>query len=232
MTMRVLIVDDEPEVADLVGRALRESAWACDVAATGAAALSAMAIYPYDAVVLDLGLPDIDGMEVCRRARKQGAAMPIIILTARGALGDRVTGLDAGADDYLPKPFAIEELLARLRALMRRPPSPAEPTLRIADLELDPATRTAHRDGRAISLTAREYALLEYLLRNPDRVVNRGQILDHVWDDNFDPIANAVEVLVSRVRRKIATPSGGGPLIHTMRGMGYILSERVPDGAD
>jgi two-component system copper resistance phosphate regulon response regulator CusR len=229
--MRVLVVDDEPEVADLVARAIREAAWACDVVATGAAALSAVHVYPYDAVVLDLGLPDMDGMEVCRRARKAGAAMPIIMLTARHGLGDRVRGLDVGADDYLPKPFAIEELLARLRALMRRPPSPAEPTLRIADLELDPATRTARRDGHNITLTAREYALLEYLLRNPDRVVNRGQILDHVWDDNFDPIANAVEVLVSRVRRKIAS-ADGPPLIHTLRGMGYILSERAPDGAD
>jgi len=229
--MRVLVVDDEPEVADLVARAIREAAWACDVVATGAAALSAVHVYPYDAVVLDLGLPDMDGMEVCRRARKAGAAMPIIMLTARDGLGDRVRGLDVGADDYLPKPFAIEELLARLRALMRRPPSPAEPTLRIADLELDPATRTARRDGHNITLTAREYALLEYLLRNPDRVVNRGQILDHVWDDNFDPIANAVEVLVSRVRRKIAS-ADGPPLIHTLRGMGYILSEQAPDGAD
>jgi two-component system copper resistance phosphate regulon response regulator CusR len=229
--MRVLVVDDEPEVADLVARAIREAAWACDVVATGAAALSAVHVYPYDAVVLDLGLPDMDGMEVCRRARKAGAAMPIIMLTARHGLGDRVRGLDVGADDYLSKPFAIEELLARLRALMRRPPSPAEPTLRIADLELDPATRTARRDGHSITLTAREYALLEYLLRNPDRVVNRGQILDHVWDDNFDPIANAVEVLVSRVRRKIAS-ADGPPLIHTLRGMGYILSERAPDGAD
>jgi len=229
--MRVLVVDDEPEVADLVARAIREAAWACDVVATGAAALSAVHVYPYDAVVLDLGLPDMDGMEVCRRARKAGAAMPIIMLTARHGLGDRVRGLDVGADDYLPKPFAIEELLARLRALMRRPPSPAAPTLRIADLELDPATRTARRDGHNITLTAREYALLEYLLRNPDRVVNRGQILDHVWDDNFDPIANAVEVLVSRVRRKIAS-ADGPPLIHTLRGMGYILSERAPDGAD
>jgi DNA-binding response OmpR family regulator len=229
--MRVLVVEDEPDVADLVSRAIREAAWACDVVTTGVAALSAMNLYPYDAVVLDLGLPDLDGMEVCRRARKAGAAMPIIMLTARDGLGDRVTGLDAGADDYLPKPFAIEELLARLRALMRRPPSPAEPTLKIADLELDPATRTARRDGHAISLTAREYALLEYLLRNPDRVVDRGQILDHVWDDNFDPIANAVEVLVSRVRRKIASTDGPA-LIHTMRGMGYILSERAPDGAD
>ena len=225
--MRVLVVEDEPEVADLVARAIREAAWACDVVGTGTAALSAMSLYPYDAVVLDLGLPDMDGMQLCRRARKSGAAMPIIMLTARDGLGDRVTGLDAGADDYLPKPFAIEELLARLRALMRRPPSPAEPTLRIADLELDPATRTARRNGHSISLTAREYALLEYLLRNPDRVVNRGQILDHVWDDNFDPVANAVDVLVGRLRRKI-DQGRAVQLLHTVRGAGYVLTDDPP----
>src|SRR5882672_12008883 len=229
--MRILVVEDEPEVADLLRRALREAAWAPDVVSTGRAALEALAITEYDLAVLDVGLPDLDGFAVCRRYRELGGRTPILILTARAELNDRVTGLDSGADDYLPKPFAIEELLARLRALARRPPSPAEPTLRIADLELDPATRTARRDGHNITLTAREYALLEYLLRNPDRVVNRGQILDHVWDDNFDPIANAVEVLVSRVRRKIAS-ADGPPLIHTLRGMGYILSERAPDGAD
>jgi two-component system copper resistance phosphate regulon response regulator CusR len=229
--MRVLVVEDDPDVADLLTRALREATWACDVVTTGTAALAAVAIYPYDAMVLDLGLPDIDGMEICRRYRKRGAGAPIIMLTARDGLGDRVAGLDAGADDYLPKPFAIEELLARLRALLRRPAAPGEPKLHIADLELDPATRMARRGARAIPLTAREYALLEYLLRNPDRIVTRGQILDHVWDDNFDPIGNVVDVLVSRVRRKISA-GARAPLIHTMRGTGYIMSERVPAGAD
>ena len=224
-------MDDEPEVADLLARAIREAAWACDVLATGAAALEALAVTPYDAVILDLGLPDINGLDVCRRWRERGGKAPVIMLTARGALSDRVTGLDAGADDYLPKPFAIEELLARLRALLRRPAAPTEPRLRIADLELDPATRTARRGERRIALTAREYALLEYLLRNPYRVLSRAQILDHVWDDNFDPIANAVDVLIGRVRRKVVSP-GGPPLVHTVRGMGYILSDRVPDDAD
>ncbi len=232
-TMRVLVVEDEHEVADLLARALREAAWACDVAPTGGAALEALAVTPYDAVILDLGLPDINGLDVCRQWRERGGRAPVLMLTARDALGDRVNGLDAGADDYLSKPFAIEELLARLRALLRRPAGTAGPHLRIADLELDPATRTARRGDRDIVLTAREYALLEYLLRNPARVLSRSQILDHVWDDNFDPIANAVDVLVGRVRRKVSM-AGDPPLIHTLRGMGYMLSERAPppDDAD
>src|SRR5690242_5003607 len=178
--MRVLIVEDEPEVADLVARALREGAWACDIVPTGSAALAALATTPYDAAVLDLGLPDMDGFQVCRAWRKRGGTTPILMLTARGDLPDRVLGLDAGADDYLTKPFAVEELSARLRALLRRPSSPLTVHLRIADVDLDPATREVRRAGQLIKLTAREYALLEYLLRNPERVVTRAQILDHV----------------------------------------------------
>lgn len=223
--MRVLIVEDDADVADLLARALREAAWAPDVVTSGRAALEALAVNEYDAAILDVGLPDLDGLTVCRRYRAAGGATPILMLTARGGLGDRITGLDAGADDYLPKPFAIEELLARLRALLRRPPSPLDVRLHARDLELDPATRTASRGGEALSLTAREYALLEYLLRNPDRVVTRSQILEHVWDDNFDPVANAVDVLVSRVRRKV-DPEGAEPLIRTVRGAGYLLSAR------
>jgi DNA-binding response OmpR family regulator len=226
--MRVLVVEDEREIADLLQRAIEDVAWACDVAETGGAALEAMATNPYDLVVLDLGLPDMDGLEVCRRG--EGRA-PILALTARSGLDDRVRGLDAGADDYLPKPFAIEELLARMRALLRRPPSALAPRFRLADLELDPATRSVRRADRVLRLTAREYALLEYLLRNPQRVVSRSQILDHVWDDNFDPVANAVDVLVGRARRKIEA-AGGVRLIHTIRGMGYMLSETPPPNAD
>lgn len=229
--MRVLIVEDEAEIADLLRRALEEIAWACDVVETGAAALEAFAVTPYDLAILDLGLSDLDGVEVCRRWRRCGGQTPILMLTARSGLHDRVSGLDAGADDYLPKPFAIEELLARLRALLRRPPSAHAPLLRLADLELDPATRSVRRAGHALKLTAREYALLEFLLRNPDRVVTRGEILEHVWDDNFDPIANAVDVLVGRVRRKLES-QGGGSLIHTIRGAGYLLSAEAPANAD
>lgn len=229
-TMRVLIVEDETEVADLLRRTLREAAWAADVAATGKSALQALAVNDYDLVVLDVGLPDLDGFEVCRRWRSRGGRTPVLMLTARNALSDRVVGLDSGADDYLPKPFAVEELLARLRALSRRPPATLGVVYRFEDVELDTATRTARRAGRKIRLTAREYALLEYLLRNPNRVLERGQILEHVWDDNFDPVANAVDVLVGRVRRKL-DPDGTWPLIHTVRGMGYMLSKQAPRDA-
>lgn len=226
--MRVLIVEDEPAVADLLARTLREAAWAPDVVRTGAAALESLAVNDYDLAVLDIGLPDMNGLDVCRQWRKRGGKTPILMLTARQGLSDRVTGLDAGADDYLAKPFDVEELLARLRALARRPPSPLDTTLRLADLELDPATHAAERSGRRIKLTAREYALLEYLMRNPGRVISRGQILQHVWDDNFDPVGNVVDVLIGRLRRKVDT-TGLPPLIHTMRGAGYQLSDRGPD---
>lgn len=228
--MRVLVVEDEPELAAFLGRTLREAAWAPDSVTTGEDALEALAVNDYDLVILDLGLPDLEGFEVCRRWRAQGGRTPILMLTARDVLADRVRGLDAGADDYLPKPFAVEELLARLRALARRPPATLPATLRFEDLELDTAARVAHRQGREIRLTAREYALLEYLMRNPNRVLDRGRILEHVWDDNFDPVANAVDVLVGRVRRKV-DPDGQRPLIFTLRGMGYMLSARRPAGA-
>ncbi|MFQ5704743.1 MAG: response regulator transcription factor, partial [Gemmatimonadales bacterium] len=201
--MRVLIVEDDLEVADLLVRTLREAAWAPDVTPTGAAALEALAVNEYDLMVLDIGLPDMTGIEVCRRWRERGGTTPVLMLTALSGLTDRVTGLDAGADDYLPKPFAIEELLARLRALARRPTPALDVILTLGDLELKPATRSVRRAGREIRLTAREFALLEYLMRKEGYVVTRAQILDHVWDDNFDPVANAVDVLVGRVRRKI-----------------------------
>jgi DNA-binding response OmpR family regulator len=226
--MRILIVEDEPALADLLARALREAAWAPDVVGTGRAALEALAINDYDLAILDIGLPDMDGLEVCRRWRARGGRTPVLMLTARQGLGDRVAGLDAGADDYLPKPFAMEELMARLRALARRPPSALDVTLRLADLEVDTSARIARRAGRLIRLTAREYGLLEYLLRNAGRVVSRAQILEHVWDDNFDPVGNVVDVLVGRVRRKVDI-AGLAPLLHTVRGAGYRLAE---DGGD
>ena len=228
--MRVLVVEDEPELATFLVRTLREVAWAPDSVTTGHGALEALAVNEYDLVILDLGLRDLEGFEVCRRWRATGGRTPILMLTARDVLADRVRGLDAGADDYLPKPFAVEELLARLRALARRPPDTLASTLSFEDLDLDTAARIAHRQGREIRLTAREYALLEYLMRNPNRVLDRGRILEHVWDDNFDPVANAVDVLVGRVRRKV-DPAGDRPLIFTLRGMGYMLSARRPSGA-
>ncbi len=223
--MRVLVVEDDPEVRDFLLRAIREAAWAPDGVSDGQAALAALAQGTYDLVVLDLGLPDLDGFHVCRALRATGDKTPVLMLTARNAVNDRVKGLDAGADDYLAKPFAVSELLARLRALARRPAVAFEPILRLADLELDSATRQAHRAATPVVLTSREVALLEYLLRNARRVVSRSQILDHVWDDNFDPVGNAVDVLVGRLRRKIDRP-GLQSLLHTVRGAGYTLTDR------
>ena len=225
--MRVLIVEDDPSVADLLDRTVRQATWAADIASSGSLALEALAVHPYDLVILDRGLPDMDGLAVCRRWRAQGGKAPVLVLTARGALAERVEGLDSGADDYLVKPFAAEELLARLRALARRPETPLPAVLRYEDVELDPAARVLRRGGRTLPCSAREFALLEYFLRNPNRVLDRARILDHVWDDNFDPVANAVDVLVSRVRRKL-DPDGTRPLIHTIRGAGYLLAVRPP----
>lgn len=220
--MRVLVVEDDPEVSDLLRRTISRAAGAVDLVATGADALRALRGTPYDAVVLDLGLPDMDGTEVCRRWRAEGGRTPVLMLTARGALGDRVSGLDSGADDYLVKPFEVEELLARLRALLRRPDVPLPVVQRFEDVTLEPATRQVRRGDREIPLSSREFALLAFLMRAPGRVFSRAQLLEHVWDDHFDPIGNAVDVLVGRVRRKL-DPDGSRPLIHTVRGAGYVL---------
>ncbi len=225
--MRVLIIEDDPALADLLQRTLREAAMAADVAPTGVAGLTALAVNEYDLAVLDVGLPDVDGYEVCRQHRQRGGSTPILMLTARAGLDDRVRGLDVGADDYLSKPFAIEELLARLRALARRPAAQLDVVLQFADLELDTRTLTARRGAGSIRLTAREYALLEYLMRNPERVVSRSQILEHVWDDNFDPVGNAVDVLVGRLRRRIHA-EGQVEVSHTVRSRGYVLSLAEP----
>ena len=225
--MRVLIVEDDPEVADLLVRTLRDAAWAADVVGRGEDAIDAQAATAYDLVILDIGLPDIDGIEVCRRWRRNGEAIPILMLTARGGLGERVIGLDAGADDYLPKPFAVPELMARLRALARRGPSVTGPELRVGDLVLDPAAHAVRRSREPIRLTAREFALLEFLMRYPGRVFGRSQIIEHVWTDPLEPVANVVDVLVGRLRRKIDAP-GQEPLIHTIRGVGYTISAQVP----
>jgi len=225
--VRVLVVEDDRAVADLLVRTLSRAHWAADIATDGRSAIAALHTNEYDLVILDLGLPDVDGIEICRRWRAEGGRAPILILTARGALPERVVGLDAGADDYLAKPFEPDELLARLRALARREPSPLAPVLRLSDLALDPATRDVRRGGEPIALSPREYALLEYMLRNPHRVVSRTRLMEHVWDDNFDPVGNAVEVLVSRVRRKVDSP-GLPPLFQTVRGAGYMLTDRRP----
>ena len=226
--MRVLIIEDDPDVADLLKRTMQAATWAVDVAATGQAGLEALGVADYDLAVLDLGLPDMSGIDLCRQWRAREGQTPILLLTARTELSDRVSGLDAGADDYLAKPFEIDELMARLRALARRPPTPLAVTLRVGDLTLDPTTRVVARAGSRVALTAREFALLEYLMRLEGKVVSRAKILENVWDDNFDPVGNVVDVLIGRVRRKV-DPSGERPLIHTVRSVGYVLSEAAPD---
>ena len=221
--MRLLIVEDEPIAAEVLARGLREHAYAVDVATNGTAALEAAELNPYDLLIIDVMLPGLSGLELCRRLREQQLAVPVLMLTARDGLDDRVEGLDAGADDYLPKPYHFPELLARIRALLRRGPALQSPVLAVADLSVDTRARRVQRAGRTIDLTAKEYALLEYLLRRQGEVVSRSDIGEHVWDDSFDPMSNLIEVYIQRLRRRI---DDGHPLklIATRRGAGYTLS--------
>ena len=216
-------------IASNLAKGLREQAYAVDVATDGDAAVYQAAVNPYDAIVLDVMLPKRDGFAVCREIRRRGLTTPVLMLTARDAVRDRIEGLDTGADDYLMKPFEFGELLARLRALLRRGPVLAPAVLRVADLELDTHTQRATRAGRVVALTTREYALLEFLARNAGRVVGRAEISDHVWDDNYDPLSNLIESYINRLRKKLDAP-GLPPLIHTRRGAGYSLGESPPGG--
>lgn len=220
--MRILLVEDDPGVRRFVVKGLREQAYAVDTVTSGEEALYQADINTYDLIILDVMIPAPDGFEVCRRIRKSGKRMPILMLTARDSVEDRVTGLDRGADDYLTKPFEFRELLARLRALLRRTTELHPPRVAVGDLVLDTATQSATRAGQAISLTHKEYALLEYLVRNAGRVVSRADIAEHVWDETFDPFSNLIEVYVNRLRRKI-DPDGRAELLQTRRGAGYIL---------
>jgi two-component system, OmpR family, response regulator MprA len=222
--MRILVVDDDPAVSASLDRALRLEGYDVDTSADGADALRALSVAAPDAIVLDLGLPDLDGLEVCRRLRATGDDTPVLILTARDAVDDRVQGLDAGADDYLVKPFALTELLARLRALLRRRTSDEGEVLRFGDLSLDLGTREARRGDRDFTLTRIEFDLLELFLRHPRQVLTREVILDRVWGYNFDSGTNSLAVYVGYLRRK--TESGGEPrCLHTVRGVGYVLRE-------
>jgi two-component system response regulator MprA len=222
--MRVLVVDDDPAVSGALNRALRLEGYDVSLAVDGPQALEEIAVRPPDAVILDIGLPTIDGLEVCRRLRAAENDTPVLMLTARDAINDRVQGLDVGADDYLVKPFALAELLARLRALLRRRTDEAVDVLRFADLSLDPVTREARRGDRQFTLTRIEFDLLELLLRHPRQVLTRELILDRVWGYTFDSGTNSLAVYVGYLRRK--TEEGGEPrLIHTARGVGYVLRE-------
>ncbi len=223
--MKILVVDDEPAVRDALERALRAHGYGVSMAVDGVDGLEHLASDTPDLVVLDILMPRLDGLEACRQIRASGDRTPILMLTARDAVGDRVEGLDAGADDYLVKPFALDELLARIRALLRRTtPNADEQPLTFADLSLDPVTHEIRRGAREIELTRTEHLLLELFLLNPRRVLTREVIFDRVWGYDFGPTSNALEVYVGYLRRK--TEADGEPrLIHTVRGVGYVLKE-------
>jgi heavy metal response regulator len=222
--VRILVVEDEARVRSFLVRGLEEAGFAVDAAASGDEALTLAFVHPYDAIVLDLMLPGKDGLTVLRELRSGGRATPVLILSAREELSDRVRGLDAGADDYLPKPFAFAELLARLRALLRRGTARAS-AIEVADLKVDLVTRKVQRAGKNIELTAKEFALLEYLARHAGEVVTRTMIAEHVWDMNFDSFSNVIDVYVRYLRRKIDEPFQP-KLIHTRRGVGYLLTDQ------
>ena len=220
--MRILVVEDNKKTAAFISKALKAEGYAIDVLHDGATAFHAITAAPYDGVVLDVMLPGLDGLSVLRQLRKQHNQTPVLLLSARGEVNERVEGLDAGADDYLAKPFALEELIARIRALARRGSESKVRVLQVANLTLDTTTHVAERGGRKIELTAREYRLLELLLSSAGRACGRMLILEKVWDYNFDPGSNIIDVYISRLREKIDT-SGELKLLHSVRGVGYVL---------
>jgi len=226
--VKILLIEDDQETADYVARGLRQQGHTADHAANGRDGLFQAGDAPYDVLVIDRMLPGIDGLSLVRTLREAGIRTPVLFLTALGGVGDRVRGLDAGGDDYLAKPFAFAELLARVNALARRPPLvDVQTVLRVADLEMDLLRRAVTRAGKEIDLQPREFQLLEYLLRNAERVVTRTMLLEAVWDFHFDPRTNIVETHISRLRSKLAQ-GGGAELIHTVRGAGYALRAPVP----
>lgn len=222
---RILVVDDDPKVLSLMRRGLSFAGYAVDLAADGEEGLSIARDRPPDLVVLDVMLPGVDGVEVCRRLRAGDRELPILMLTAKGRVSDRVAGLDAGADDYLIKPFAFDELVARIRALLRRVHPDGEGMLRFADLMVDPATREVKRGGRLLDLTTREYELLEFFVRHPRQVLSRETIFERIWGSDFLGGSNIIDVHVMRLRDKLEA-GGEGRLLHTIRGAGYSLRER------
>src|SRR5882724_570081 len=225
--MRILVVEDDPDMSRFIARGLREQSYAVDVAASGDAAIEAATTSAYDAIILDAMIPPPDGFEVCRRLRAEGIDATILMLTARDSLADRVEGLDSGADDYLVKPFEFAELLARLRALLRRRGTRQYPVIEVGDLRIDTRSHRVIRAGVELQLTTKEYALLEYLSVNSGRVMGREEIAEHVWNEQFDPFSNLIEVYIGRLRR-IVDRDREMKLIHTIRGSGYILEPRDP----
>lgn len=221
--MRILLVEDEPSAARMMAKGLREQAYAVDIATDGELALYQTSINDYDLIILDVMLPGKSGFTVCREMRADGLTVPVLMLTARDTIEDRVEGLDTGADDYLTKPFDFREMLAHIRALLRRGEALQPAILKFHDLEIDTRGRLVSRGGRGIGLTAKEYALLEYFMRRAGAVVTRAEIAEHVWDESFDPFSNLIEVYVQRLRRKI-DDGHAVKLLHTRRGEGYALA--------
>lgn len=220
--MRVLVVEDDEVLGQILVRGLVEEGYATDLEATSAGAAEALRINEYDLLVLDLGLPDGDGVSLCRRLRADQVAIPILMLTARDGMTDKVNGLDAGADDYLTKPFDFRELAARTRALLRRPAETTGTILEVAGIKLDPAAHTVTRADIMVPLTAREFSLLEYLMRRPGAVLSRTELLEHVWDANYDGLSNVVDVHIANLRRKFSMPGLEDP-VETVRGVGYRI---------
>jgi DNA-binding response OmpR family regulator len=228
--VRLLLVEDENRLAERIRAHLARQGFAVDITPDGGGAIERTRVGSYDCILLDLGLPGrLPGLEVCRQLRRDGLQTPVLIITAHDALSSRVEGLDAGADDYLVKPFALEELSARVRALLRRAARADPVVLEVADVRLDTAKRTAERGGREFTLTAREYAMLELFMRRPDEVLDRAEISRHVWDDNYDPASNIIDVYVGRLRDKLEV-GGRQRLIQTLRGQGYVMRED-PEGS-
>ncbi len=225
--MRLLLVEDDRPLARVLERGLAEEGYAVDVVSTVNGAREQISVHEYDLAVLDIGLPDGDGLDLCRTIRQRKLGLPILMLTARDGISDKVAGLDAGADDYLTKPFAYPELAARVRALLRRPQDASGPVLEVGGVSLDPASHTVWRGAIMVPLTAREFSLLEYLMRNAGGVCSRERLLEHVWDANYDGLSNVVDVHIANVRRKLELPGMEDP-IETVRGVGYRM---IDDGA-
>lgn len=224
--MRLLLAEDDPRLGTSIARGLRDHAYAVDLIVDGRQALTEALITPYDAIILDVMLPTLSGLEVAHNLRTRRNAAPILMLTARDSVADRVSGLDSGADDYLVKPFAFDELLARLRALLRRGPRLIDPIITVGDLTIDTRRQVITCGAKSIAVTTKEYALLEFLARNAERVVARSEISTHIWDDNHDPLSNNIDVLITRVRRKLEE-AGAASVLHTRRGVGYMLALNV-----